>query len=1338
MVDVTRRRRRLSLRQRAACAVGLVIVIFGTPSLIASPSSGAMATRSEIPFLNLSHDLTTFGIAAQNLTPNMPSLDAQPLMNAGLQYAKDHHFQIVTIDPGAYYFLTTANPNAYIDLFSYSDLTIDLAGSTIYVNNPYLYPFSFHDAQRVTLTNFSLDYLHYPYTHVRFSSLDATGRRILYDNLAGWEDPLALATKAVGPSGDTGQFEYWAAFFRNGQIVPGTNRTPIVKPTGGGALNVINDTSAWSQPSVLATLQPGDTIVVTARGGASPLTVVRGDSVVFANISIYASANWAVNMSEVSNSTLGHVNVLPRPGSGHLVGSNADGLHFATSYQNNQVRNCYVARTLDDGIAIDSQAIATVLSQTGPRQLHVRRGFMTRILNNTPVTFVDPATTLESLSAVIVSQNPPSSSNYNEELDLLLDRDIPSLPPATFLVFGTDPLRGAGSTIEDNVLDDIISRGIWVSGTHGVTVRRNRVLHTGSAGIIVASDTQAFPGPAAKDILIESNMVLGSLGPMAQNTGSQIALGAIQVVSTDNHDFTLARTPANHNITIRDNFIADSGRAGMWIGELDGGVVQNNVIVRWYRHPDMLFWGMNGVDAAVPMEDPSKPIALRYSSNVTLSGNVTDMVSTLAGAVNLTPALRTLTMSAATGTIAIHANVPGMSWKATSDMPWLTLTGTSSGTGDGSVPYSVAANASGALRGGTITIAGVAFPVTQSADNTVPSTMSVDKTSLRFGAVYSGGTFTAQTAAQAVRVIQSGTAPVTWTVTSSQPWLKVTPSSGNGSATLSVSVAAIAGLPSAGTVTGSLVFSMTGASPIPGPIDVALSLEPTTAVTIPFGNVDTPTDNSTGVTGAIPFTGWVLDDVEVSRVMICRAAVTGEIAPVDPNCGGAAQLFVGFPVFIDGARPDVAAGYPTQPLNSRAGWGYMVLTNMLPNGGNGTYVFYMYAQDRDGHTKLLGTRTITCDNAHATKPFGAIDTPLQGGVASGTSYVNFGWALTQAGKSIPTDGSTITAVIDGVTVGNVDYNHFRPDIAGLFPGLANSNGGVGFRIIDTSTLTNGLHTISWVVSDSAGAIDGIGSRFFNVANGASVVAASVDDTAVRVDALPLDRQVLIARRGWNPESGWRAFAPGSSGRAVIRGEEVDRFELWLGAGSTDTYRGYLRVGSVLEPLPVGSTFDPDRRVFTWAPGVGFVGAYDLVFVRGTSSAGLGARREVRIILAPKGSGHIGTQVEIDDPGVPTTIDQPFTLTGWAADLDAALGTGVDTVHAWAYPVAGGPPVFIGTPTLDVPRPEVAAIHGDQFLGSGFSLTVNALPPGAYDLAVFPWSNVTGGFAAPKTIRVTIR
>ena len=633
---------------------------------------------------------------------------------------------------------------------------------------------------------------------------------------------------------------------------------------------------------------------------------------------------------------------------------------------------------------------------------------------------------------------------------------------------------------------------------------------------------------------------------------------------------------------------------------------------------------------------------------------------------------------------------------------------------------------------------------------TITPAMALDKTKLTFGAVTSGTTFLFKTSTQAVRLTQSGNGNVTWTATSNQPWLQVSPASGSGSATLSISVVFAGGLPSSGSLTGAIMLSLAGTASMPGPIAVKLNLLSGTSAK-PFGVVDTPIDHATGVTGAVPFTGWALDDVELARVMICRAAVGAEVAPADPNCAGQAQIFVGFPVFIDLARPDVAEAYPELPLNTRAGWGFMVLTNMLPDvprrlpaGGNGTYVFYIWGQDREGNTQLLGTRTITCDNQHATKPFGAIDTPTQGGVASGTNFVNFGWALTPLPKTIPTDGSTITALVDGASIGTVDYNHPRPDIQGLFPGLNNTNGAIGFRVIDTTTLTNGAHTISWTVVDDQGAIEGIGSRFFTVSNGASAVtgrasvqAASAALSSRRVERGPSvlrqDRSSLRGRRGWNLAAPLETFEPDTTERIVVRSEEVSRVELHLGDGAGV---GHLRTSEGLRALPIGSRIDPASGVFTWAPGVGFVGTYDFVFVH---DGGLAVgQREVRIILQPKGSHLVGPQVVIDVPRSQQDVAQPFVLAGWAADLNAASGTGIATLHVWAYPLTGGPPVFLGATAYGGARPDVTALQGRQFETSGFELTVQGLIPGNYDLAVFAWSTERADFVAARTVRVTVR
>ena len=129
----------------------------------------------------------------------------------------------------------------------------------------------------------------------------------------------------------------------------------------------------------------------------------------------------------------------------------------------------------------------------------------------------------------------------------------------------------------------------------------------------------------------------------------------------------------------------------------------------------------------------------------------------------------------------------------------------------------------------------------------------------------------------------------------------------------------------------------------------------------------------------------------------------------DPVSGeGSKPIYIGDALFVDGARTDIETAYPGYPFNYKAGWGYMLLTNFLPNSGNGTFKLYAIATDKEGNQTTLGSKTITCDNAHATKPFGAIDTPARVAPPRVRVYYNFGWALTPQPSQIATDGSTIS------------------------------------------------------------------------------------------------------------------------------------------------------------------------------------------------------------------------------------------------------------------------------------------------------------------------------------------
>ena len=511
--------------------------------------------------------------------------------------------------------------------------------------------------------------------------------------------------------------------------------------------------------------------------------------------------------------------------------------------------------------------------------------------------------------------------------------------------------------------------------------------------------------------------------------------------------------------------------------------------------------------------------------------------------------------------------------------------------------------------------------------------VATNRSSLTFGAVNGGATHSAP---QAVTVSFTNGAS-TWSASADAPWLTITPASGSGAGSFKVAMVDGSYPPGQGR---SATVTITAPGVANSPLSIPVSMQSYPASGPPAGLIDTPNDNATGVVGAIPVTGWAVDDVGITQVTIWRDPIPGEAAS---SANG--KVFVGVAGQVEGARPDVDATY-NLPGDSQAGWGYMLLTNMLPNQGNGTFRLFAFADDLDGHTIQLGSRTITCDNAHATKPFGSIDTPDQGGSVSGSSYVNFGWALTPQPNAINVDGSTMTVFIDGVPVGHPSYNHARNDIATLFPGRANSGGPVGFYIFDTRALANGVHTIAWGVVDNAGHSEGIGSRFFSVLNSTAASTLSAEalspssTAAIGVDAPARQAAAAIGEStgqqvsslDWAPiveqpayvQSGFTTNAPTEmietegSAPARVKTEELGLVRVTVGSpvsGDQDGFEGYMVKGSELAALPAGSFLDKQTGEFFWQPGPGFVGSYDFVFVR--TGNGAKTRTPLSVDIAPR-------------------------------------------------------------------------------------------------------------------------
>ena len=192
----------------------------------------------------------------------------------------------------------------------------------------------------------------------------------------------------------------------------------------------------------------------------------------------------------------------------------------------------------------------------------------------------------------------------------------------------------------------------------------------------------------------------------------------------------------------------------------------------------------------------SGSVKLNIAAN---SGSARTGTATIAAQTfTVTQAAAPCSYSLSPGTIAVppaggegRTNVSaggGCAWTAVSNASWITVTGGSSGTGNGTVVFNAAANG-GEARSGTITIGGQTLTVTQQP---VPCTFSISPDARTFAADGGGGA-----------VAITAAANCGWTAASNNiDWLTITgAAAGSGSGSVSFAIAANTGPKRVGTLT---------------------------------------------------------------------------------------------------------------------------------------------------------------------------------------------------------------------------------------------------------------------------------------------------------------------------------------------------------------------------------------------------------------------------------------------------------------------------------------------------------------------------------------------------------
>jgi len=170
---------------------------------------------------------------------------------------------------------------------------------------------------------------------------------------------------------------------------------------------------------------------------------------------------------------------------------------------------------------------------------------------------------------------------------------------------------------------------------------------------------------------------------------------------------------------------------------------------------------------------------------------------------SISPTSKSIPAAGGTGSVKVTASASSCSWTATSNVPWITINSGASGSGSGTVAYTVGADAN-AGRAGTMTIAGQTFTVNQGAAGSGALTITTPA-NLPGGGV--NQSYSATLSAE------GGVAPYKWSITSGNlpAGLAINGDTGviSGAATVAGTTSFTATVTDSANATASLVFSLT-------------------------------------------------------------------------------------------------------------------------------------------------------------------------------------------------------------------------------------------------------------------------------------------------------------------------------------------------------------------------------------------------------------------------------------------------------------------------------------------------------------------------------------------------
>jgi hypothetical protein len=326
--------------------------------------------------------------------------------------------------------------------------------------------------------------------------------------------------------------------------------------------------------------------------------------------------------------------------------------------------------------------------------------------------------------------------------------------------------------------------------------------------------------------------------------------------------------------------------------------------------------------------------------------------------------------------------------------------------------------------------------------------------------------------------------------------------------------------------------------------------------------LDTPADGAT-VFGLVEVNGFVVDSGEQcgpqwtwNTCQWADALVSKIDLYVDDEFVATANL--------DQPRYDVLQAYPWYAGTPYSQPGFVTSfdSNFFSDGSHTLFLEITFSDDT---TQDYGLRSVVVDNDRNQAPLGELELPGSNQPMNGVFPVT-GWALDD--ESI----DFVEIMVDGLAMGNAVTGVHRPDVAHRFPTNPNAEYSGFVRMLNTTSLNNGIHVLAVRVVDNEGASRVIGRRFVQTFNtGSNLPPFGMIDW-------PIANHVMYGDDCEEEEDGQ---LPPWSGDVFDPAERMEMIIGWaLDVGSRTDFGGVAYVQLLLDG---NILFDTNEGSFYWDP-----------------------------------------------------------------------------------------------------------------------------------------------------------